>query len=168
MGKETVQNILVLRFANTVFETLWNRQHIDHVQITAAEDIGVGTRGAYYEEAGVLRDMVQNHLLQLLALVAMEPPLSFGADDVRDRKVEVFRALRPLAGDAARRDVVLGQYGPCADGALPGYRQEPGVAPDSRTPTYARHCECTWTTGVGRVFPSICAPASVLRAAAPK
>jgi len=137
LAKETVQNLLVLRFANSVFETLWNRAHINHVQITAGETVGVEQRGAYYEEAGVLRDMVQNHLLQLLALVAMEPPLSFQADDVRDHKVEVLRALRPLAGKEARQNVVLGQYGPSADGAMPGYRQEPGIAPDSVTPTYA-------------------------------
>ncbi|HDP90184.1 MAG TPA: glucose-6-phosphate dehydrogenase [Thioalkalivibrio sp.] len=137
LGKETVQNLLVLRFANSVFETLWNRRHIDQVQITASETFGVENRGAYYEESGVLRDMVQNHLLQLLALIAMEPPLSFQADDVRDHKVEVLRALRPLSGKDALDNVVLGQYGPSADGVMPGYRQEPGVAPDSVTPTYA-------------------------------
>lgn len=137
LAKETVQNILVLRFANAVFEPLWNRQHIDHVQISAAEHIGVGSRGGYYEESGVLRDMVQNHLLQLLALVVMEAPLSFAADRVRDRKVDVFRALRPMMGEDAYRDVVLGQYAASADGAMPGYHQEAGVAPDSVTPTFA-------------------------------
>ncbi|OGT00211.1 MAG: glucose-6-phosphate dehydrogenase [Gallionellales bacterium RIFCSPLOWO2_12_FULL_59_22] len=137
LAKETVQNILVLRFANAVFEPLWNRQHIDHVQISAAEHIGVGSRGAYYEESGVLRDMVQNHLLQLLALVAMEPPLNFTANRVRDRKVDVFRALRPLIGEDAYRDVVLGQYAAAADGSVPGYLLETGVAADSVTPTFA-------------------------------
>jgi len=137
LGKETVQNILVLRFANAVFEPLWNRQHIDSIQITAAEQIGVGSRGGYYEESGVLRDMVQNHLLQLLALVAMEAPLNFTADRVRDRKVDVFRALRPMLGEDAYHDVVLGQYAASADSAMPGYHQEAGVAPDSATPTFA-------------------------------
>ncbi|OIO75424.1 MAG: glucose-6-phosphate dehydrogenase [Gallionellaceae bacterium CG1_02_56_997] len=137
LGKETVQNILVLRFANAVFEPLWNRQHIDYVQISAAEHIGVGSRGGYYEESGVLRDMVQNHLLQLLALVAMEAPLNFSADRVRDRKVDVFRALRTMLGEDIYHDVVLGQYAPSADGSLPGYHQEAGVAPDSVTPTFA-------------------------------
>ncbi len=137
LAKETVQNILVLRFANAVFEPLWSRQHIDHVQISAAEHIGVGSRGGYYEESGVLRDMAQNHLLQLLALVAMEAPLNFTADRVRDRKVDVFRALRPLIGEDAYRDVVLGQYAASTDGTVHGYHQEPGVAPGSVTPTFA-------------------------------
>jgi len=137
LAKETVQNILVLRFANAVFEPLWNRQHIDYVQISAAEHIGVGSRGGYYEESGVLRDMVQNHLLQLLALIVMEAPLNFTADRVRDRKVDVFRALRPLIGEDVYRDVVLGQYAASADGAVQGYHQEAGVAPDSITPTFA-------------------------------
>lgn len=137
LGKETVQNLLVLRFANSIFEPLWTRQHIDHVDIYAAETIGVGRRGAYYEEAGILRDMVQNHLLELVSLVAMEPPLSFKADDVRDKKGEVLRALRPIQGEQALKDVVLGQYGPSPDGQTPGYRAEPGVAADSRTATFA-------------------------------
>ena len=112
LGKETVQNILVFRFANGIFEPLWNRNHVDHVQITVAETLGVETRGAYYEEAGALRDMVQNHLLQLLCLIAMEPPVSFDADPVRDEKNKVLRAIRPI--DPARVDevAVRGQYGP--------------------------------------------------------
>ena len=137
LGKETVQNLLVLRFANSIFEPLWTRQHIDYIEIHAAETIGIGRRGAYYEEAGILRDMVQNHLLELVSLVAMEPPLSFTADDVRDKKVEVLRALRPIRADLALDDVVLGQYGPSPDGQNPGYRAEPGVALDSHTPTFA-------------------------------
>lgn len=136
LGKETVQNLLVLRFANSIFEPLWTRQHIDYIEINAAETIGVGMRGGYYEEAGILRDMVQNHLLELLSLVAMEAPLSFKADDVRDKKVEVFRALRPIRGEQALQDVVLGQYGPSPDGLNSGYRAESGVSPDSRTPTF--------------------------------
>lgn len=136
LGKETVQNILVFRFANAIFEPLWNRAHIDHVQITAAETIGIGHRGAYYEETGVLRDMVQNHLLQLLSLIAMEPPLSFEADAIRDKKVEVLKALHPLHGEEALRHSVRGQYGPDAEGKVAGYRGEPNVAPNSVVPTY--------------------------------
>jgi glucose-6-phosphate 1-dehydrogenase len=124
LGKETVQNILVFRFGNAIFERVWNREHVDHVEITMAEDIGVERRGKTYEATGVLRDVVQSHLLQVLALVAMEPPVSFKADDVRDEKLKVYRALRPASAD----EVVWGQYA--------GYRKEPGVAADSRTPTY--------------------------------
>jgi glucose-6-phosphate 1-dehydrogenase len=128
LGKETVQNILVFRYGNSLFEPLWNRKYIDHVEITAAETIGVEKRGRFYDSTGVLRDIVQNHLLQVLALCAMEPPVSFGADDVRDEKVQLLRSLRPIAGASALRDVVRAQYR--------GYREEEGVAPDSRTPTY--------------------------------
>ncbi|MBJ6761431.1 glucose-6-phosphate dehydrogenase [Myxococcaceae bacterium JPH2] len=128
LGKETVQNILVFRFANAIFEPLWNRQHIDHVEITAAETIGVEGRGGFYDETGVIRDMVQNHLLQVLALCAMEPPVSFGAEDIRDEKNKVFRALRPVEGADVADHVVVGQY--------KGYAQEKGVKPGSRTPTY--------------------------------
>ena len=124
LGKETVQNILVFRFGNSIFEPLWNRKYIDHVQITMAEEIGVERRGKFYDATGVVRDVVQNHLLQVLALVAMELPATFGADDVRDEKLKLLRQVRPLAP----QDAVHGQY--------QGYREEQGVAPGSRTPTY--------------------------------
>jgi glucose-6-phosphate 1-dehydrogenase len=135
LGKETVQNILVLRFANSIFEPLFNQKYVDHVQLTVAEDEGVGTRAGYYEQAGALRDMVQNHMLQLLALIAMEPPHSLEADVVRDEKLEVLQSLRPIAGEAVDAQVVRAQYGRGfhAGGPVPGYREEPGVAPASRT-----------------------------------
>ncbi len=139
LGKETVQNLLVLRFANSIFEPIWNRQHIHHVQITAAETVGVDHRAGYYEQAGVVRDMFQNHLVQLLALTAMEPPVAFRAEAVRDEKVKVLRAIRPVEPAAIHDFAVRGQYGPGRVGGLdvPGYRQEERVAPDSPTPTYA-------------------------------
>ncbi|MBN1210746.1 MAG: glucose-6-phosphate dehydrogenase (NADP(+)), partial [Myxococcaceae bacterium] len=121
LGKETVQNILVFRFANTIFEPLWNRNYVDHVEITATETLGMeGGRGRFYDETGVIRDMVQNHLLQVLALCAMEPPTSFAAEDIRDEKNKVFRALRPLEGSDVATHVAVGQYR--------GYREEQGVA----------------------------------------
>jgi glucose-6-phosphate 1-dehydrogenase len=139
LGKETVQNILVVRFANGIFEPLWNRQHVDHVQITVGEAIGVESRGAYYEEAGALRDMVQNHMLQLLCLIAMEPPVTFDADPVRDEKNKVMRALRPIDEAAVDEVAVRGQYGPGypAGERVPGYRDEAGVRAESATETYA-------------------------------
>ena len=139
LGKETVQNLLALRFANTLFEPVWNRGYIDHVQITVAERDGVGTRGHYYDRTGALRDMIQNHLLQLLCLVAMEPPVSFTADEVRNQKAEVLHALRPLAPEQVERFAVRGQYGAgWLDGEqVPGYRGEHNVALGSLTETFA-------------------------------
>jgi glucose-6-phosphate 1-dehydrogenase len=136
LGKETVQNLLVFRFANGIFEPLWNRTAIDHVQITVAEDLGIGRRAGYYDTAGALRDVIQNHALQLLSLVAMEPPASFEADLVRDEKAKALEAVRPL--DPAR-DAVHGQYtaGWIGGEPVPGYREEEGVPDDSRTETYA-------------------------------
>jgi glucose-6-phosphate 1-dehydrogenase len=138
LGKETAQNIMVLRFANAIFEPLWNHRYIDHLQITASEQLGVGGRGPYYEGSGALRDMVQNHLLQLLSLVAMEPPTDLSADSVRDEKVKVIRALRPLRGADVAKYVVRGQYaGGTIDGkAVPAYRQEERVNPQSMTETF--------------------------------
>ena len=138
LAKETVQNVLMFRFANAIFEPLWNRMFIDHVHINAAESIGVEKRAAYYEESGVLRDMFQSHMMQLLAVTAMEPPALFEADQVRDEHVKVFRAIRPLHPDDPSKDLVLGQYvGGTVDGKpVPGYREEPGVSPDSLTPTF--------------------------------
>jgi len=139
LGKETVQNIMVFRFANAVFEPIWNRRYVDHVQITAAESVGVENRGGYYEDAGVVRDMFQNHLLQLFCLTAMEPPVAFSADAVRDEKGKLLRSVRPIFVDDVARIAVRGQYGPgkFAGNEVKGYRQEPGVANGSNTETYA-------------------------------
>jgi glucose-6-phosphate 1-dehydrogenase len=139
LGKETVQNILVFRFANGIFEPLWNRNHVDHVQITVGESIGVEDRGAYYEEAGALRDMIQNHILQLLCLVAMEPPVTFSAHHVRDEKGKVLQAIRPLTADRVDAAAVRGQYGAgFVEGRrVKGYREERGVSAESVTETYA-------------------------------
>ena len=139
LGKETVQNIMVFRFANGIFEPIWNRRYVDHVQITVAETVGVEGRGGYYEEAGALRDMVQNHMFQLLALTAMEPPVSFAADAVRDERVKVLSAIRPLSHEDVLRHTVRGQYGEgTVDGErVPAYRAEPSVSPASATETYA-------------------------------
>ncbi|MFQ5990636.1 MAG: glucose-6-phosphate dehydrogenase, partial [Candidatus Methylomirabilales bacterium] len=139
LGKETVQNIMVMRFANGIFEPIWNRRYIDHVQITAAESLGVETRGGYYEQAGAFRDMIQNHLLQVLAHVAMEPPASMEANAVRDEKTKLVRAIRPITADEVYHVAVRGQYGEGSVEGLPvkGYRQEEAVNPESNTETYA-------------------------------
>ncbi len=139
LGKETVQNILHFRFANSIWEPIWNQRYVDHVQITVAESLGVENRGPYYEEAGVIRDMLENHMLQLLTLMAMEPPISFDADAVRDEKVKVLRGVRPFDRRRVLREAVRGQYAAgWIDGErVPGYREEPRVAPNSNTLTYA-------------------------------
>ncbi len=139
LGKETVQNLLVFRFANGLFEPVWNRQYIDNVQITAAENIGVGTRGAYYEEAGALRDMIQNHIMQLLTLVAMEPPPDFEPNSVRDEKAKVLRSIRPYSPEEVDQVSVRAQYGAGFIGGkpVPAYREENGVSAQSNTETFA-------------------------------
>lgn len=139
LAKETVQNILMFRFANILFEPVWNRNYVDHVEILAAEQIGVEHRAGYYETAGVLRDMCQNHLLGLLALIAMEPPCSLEANSVRNRRFDVFKAIRPIRPNEIEKNTLCAQYGPgTVNGQpVPGYRQEKGVNPRSRTPTYA-------------------------------
>ncbi|HEX7174246.1 MAG TPA: glucose-6-phosphate dehydrogenase, partial [Pyrinomonadaceae bacterium] len=139
LGKETVQNLFVFRFANAIFEPLWNRQYIDHVQLTNAETVGVEGRGGYYERAGVVRDMIQNHVFQVLSLVAMEPPASLQPDAIRDEKVKAMRAARVFTPERVREECARGQYGAGAVSGKPvaGYREEPGVAPDSQTETYA-------------------------------
>jgi glucose-6-phosphate 1-dehydrogenase len=138
LGKETVQNLLVLRFANAVFEPIWNNKYIDHVQITVAEHDGVGSRGRFYEEAGALRDIVQNHMMQLLSLVAMEPPVNLSGDAIRDEKVKVLSSIRPIRKDQVEKYAVRGQYGPgfISGEPVPGYRQEENVPPTSSIETY--------------------------------
>lgn len=139
LGKESVQNLMVFRFANTVLEPLWNRNFIDHVQITVAESIGIEYRAGYYENAGALRDMIQSHLMQVMALVAMEPPVELGADSVRDEKLKVLRAIRPFSKSDIGRFAVRAQYGPgrIGDELVPSYRQEDGVADNSDIETFA-------------------------------
>ena len=139
LGKETVQNLIVFRFANRIYEPLWNNRYIEQMQITVAEDLGVENRGSYYEEAGLVRDMIQNHVLQLLALVAMEPPARFDATEVRDEKAKVMRSIRPISLDRINEFAVRGQYteGSVGGHKVPGYRAEPKVSPESATETYA-------------------------------
>jgi glucose-6-phosphate 1-dehydrogenase len=138
LGKETVQNVLALRFSNGIFEPVWNQHYVDHVQITVAEDLGVGTRGAFYEEAGALRDIVQNHLMQVFCLTAMEPPVTFDAESVREEKVKVLKAVRRIPEDEVEDYAVRGQYtsGWVWGEEVPGYREEKNVSPDSKTETY--------------------------------
>jgi glucose-6-phosphate 1-dehydrogenase len=138
LGKETVRNILVFRFGNSLFEPVWNRNYVDYVEITAAESLGVGTRAGYYEEAGALRDMVANHLLQLLALTAMEPPVAVDADSVRDEKIQVWRSMKRMTPEEVETHTVRGQYvaGKIDGQAVSGYRNEEGVSRDSQTETY--------------------------------
>jgi glucose-6-phosphate 1-dehydrogenase len=138
LGKETVQNLMVFRFANGIFEPIWNRRYVDHVQITNAEALGVEGRGGYYDTAGVLRDMIQNHVFQVLSLVAMEPPISLSANAVRDEKIKVMQAVRPISRDSVSEMVVRGQYaaGAVAGKAVPAYREEKDVAPNSQTDTF--------------------------------
>ena len=138
LGKETVQNILMFRFANTIFEPVWSRNYIDHVQITIAESIGIEHRGNYYDKAGTLRDIFQNHMLQMLALAAMEPPTSFEADSIRDEKVKLLRSIRPFTVQTWSENIIRGQYGPgVIDGKeVVGYRNEQRIEPDSKTETF--------------------------------
>src|SRR5690348_2519340 len=138
LGKETVQNLLVFRFGNGIFEPLWNRNYVDHVQITASESLGVERRAAFYESAGAMRDMIQSHVLQLASLVTMEAPPRFDATAVRNEKIKILQSIRPFTRETALTDVVRGQYGPGQIGGknVPGYRQEPGVNPKSMTETY--------------------------------
>lgn len=138
LGKETVQNILVFRFANSIFESMWNYKHIDHVQITVAEDIGIGTRGHFFEEEGLLRDIVQNHMMQLLSMVAMEPPVSLSASAIRDEKVKVLQSIRPFTPSDFETSVIRGQYGPGSVNGkdVIGYRQEKNVNPKSNIETF--------------------------------
>ncbi len=139
LGKETVQNILAFRFGNGIFEPVWNRRYINNIQITAAESIGVEGRGAYYQEAGTLRDMIQNHLLQVMSTIAMEPPAHFASNSVRDERSKLLRSIRIFKPDEVADNAVPGQYGPAQIGGtdVPGFRQEPGVDPQSQTDTYA-------------------------------
>jgi len=138
LGKETVQNILFFRFANTIFEPLWNRMYIDHVQITVAESLGIENRAAFYESAGVVRDIVQNHLLQILSLIAMEPPTGFEANQIRNKKIEIYNSIRSMNSDYINKFTVRGQYGPgiVNNRNVPGYREEQGVSATSNTSTF--------------------------------
>ena len=164
LGKETVQNILAFRFANGIFEPVWNRRYVDHVQVTVAEELGVELRGDYYDRAGALRDMVPNHIFQLITLMAMEPPISFDADSVHDEQTKILRAIQPLNPEQVLTQAVRGQYGEgMIDGKpVPAYRAEPNVPKDSqRRPSW--RWLCTSTTGAGPACRSICAPENAWR-----
>jgi glucose-6-phosphate 1-dehydrogenase len=138
LGKETVQNILAFRFANGIFEPIWNRRYIDHIQISVAETVGVEQRGSYYDQAGALRDMVPNHIMQLISLTSMEPPISFHADAVRDEQAKILHAIQPITAEEVLTRTVRGQYGPgiIKGQRVPGYREEGDVPPDSKTETF--------------------------------
>jgi glucose-6-phosphate 1-dehydrogenase len=148
LGKETVQNILLFRFANSIFEPIWNRRYVDHIQITVAESIGVEHRAGYFEQAGLLRDMFQNHMLQMLSLATMEPPISFDGDRVRDEKVKLLRSIRPFLSEDPDTRVIRGQYtaGEVDGSGVPGYREEKGVSPESIVETFvaAKVCLDNW------------------------
>ncbi len=166
LGKETVQNLMALRFANALFEPVWNRNFIDNVQITAAEDIGIGGRAGYYERAGALRDLVQNHMLQLLALLTMEPPTAFEANRLRDEKLKVLEAIVPPTVDEVPSMAVRAQYGP---GGVRRRSRSRATARrrawrPTRAPRPTPRCACTSPTGAGRACRSTCAPASGWRA----
>ena len=162
LGKETVQNIMMFRFGNSMFEPVWNRNYIEYIEITAAETLGVENRAAFYEETGALRDMVANHLLQLLTLTAMEPPVTFDADAVRGHKVEVLRAISPMSKDRGRPPHRSRTVRPGADRRQAGTGLSPGKRRGSRirSPRPMSRSSSTSTTGAGREFPSMCAPAS--------
>ncbi len=171
LGKETVQNLLVFRFANGMFEPVWNRRYIDHVQITAAETVGVERRAAYYEGAGALRDMVQNHMMQLLALVAMEPPIAFTADSVRDRKMDALLSVQPLVENGnGHVDVVRAQYrgGWVAGDEVPGYRRGAGRGAGIDDGDVRGAASCSSTAGAGPACRSTSAPASGCPSGPPK
>ena len=162
LGKETVQNVMAFRFANFMFEPVWNRNYIDHIQITAAEDIGIGSRAGYYDSSGALRDLVQNHMLQLLTLVCMEPPATFEADKVRDEKVKVLQAITPPTPEEVRRDTVRAQYTAGRRGRRGGRTatSRRTASPTTRAPRPMRRCGWRSTTGAGPACRSSCARAS--------
>ena len=162
LGKETVQNLMIFRFANSIFEPIWNRRYVDHVQITVAESDGIGSRGGYYDQAGALRDMVQNHLFMLLALTAMEPPISFDADAVRDERLKVLQAITPFTRAMVERDVVRAQYasGRVKDAEVRGYLRRGQGRAGRRRPRRSSRCACRSRTGAGPACRSTCGPAS--------
>ena len=170
LGKETVQNMMAFRFANGMFEPLWNRNYIDHVQITAAEDLGIGSRAGYYDTAGALRDLIQNHMLQLLCHVAMEPPVNFTADEVRNEKVKVLQAIHAPSEDEIPDLAVRAQYAEGESGGehVVGYLQEEACRRRLQHRDLRRRCAWRSTTGAGPACRSTCAPASDWRARSPR